>query len=449
VGANVEASDDASGACSGTSPAIPGGKLVAVVIAATWIAIGALYLDHHVVLSSDSMNNYVHVWWIARELWHHGWLPWRMPVLGHGDAYAYPYGFTNWTFGALLWPVLGNWAVTLCSVLGAAGCIAATFIAFPELREGWWTAAVLANPAIIEALLFGQQAFAWGAALLLLGIACWRRGRRFSAALLVGLGQATHAPIVFPIGLLVVLISLRFVSDRRALLRYYTSSLVITLPAALLVFASPGYADSSTRDRLVNFVGTLAPRLLIVALPFIFVWLRSKGIRALAPLAVLVVLGANLVLEEPLNVGFQWRALTRTHGVNTTTLDTFLSSAQFKPDATYRVLRGAGDGKLGLYHVLLAGGRLDSEMFPESMAMHDFSGIAEYAQLLCARHVDYVIAYDSYTASRHTNEIAVLARLAAVSASPAANTTGVRARPIERGPGDVVYAITRTGCPAG
>ena len=94
-----------------------------------------------------------------------------MPVLAHGDAYAYPYGFVNWTTAALLWPLFGNWAVTLWTALGAVGCIVATFIAFPELRRGWWAAAVLANPAILEALLFGQQSFAWGAMLLLFGVA--------------------------------------------------------------------------------------------------------------------------------------------------------------------------------------------------------------------------------------------------------------------------------------
>ena len=120
--------------------------------AAFWIGALGWYLDHRIFLSSDSMNNYVHVWGIARDLWHHGHLPWRMPELGHGDAYAYPYGFANWTTAAIVWPVLGNWGVTLWSALGAVGCIAATFVAFPELRRGWWAAAVLANPAIIESL---------------------------------------------------------------------------------------------------------------------------------------------------------------------------------------------------------------------------------------------------------------------------------------------------------
>jgi hypothetical protein len=397
-----------------------------------------MYLDHRIVLTSDSMNNYVHVWGIARELWHHGHLPWRMPVLGHGDAYAYPYGFTNWTTAALVWPALGNWGVTLWTAIGAVGCIVATFVAFPELRHGWWAAAVLANPAIIEALLFGQQAFAWGAALLLFGVAAWRRDRPLLAAILVGLGQATHAAIVLPIGVLLVLACLPFVPDRGKLLRWYSLSVLIALPAIVLVFVSPGYADATTRDRLVNFIGTLGPRVLIVALPLIFVLVRRTGIRALAPLALVLALGVNVAFEEPLNVEWQWRGLTRT--ASTVTLDRFLDSPQFVPGATYRVLRSAADTKLGLYHVLRKGGRLDSELFPESMAMHSFSNVAEYEQLLCDRHIDDVIAYDSYTRSRHTNEIAVLRRLAAEP------TPRVRLRAIVRHPTFVVYAVDRSGC---
>ena len=108
-----------------------------------------MYLSHSIEFGSDSINNHVHVWWVADDLWHHGRLPWRFPLLGHGDAYVYPYGFVNWTTAALLWPLFGNWAVTLWTVVGSVGCIVATFIAFPELRRGYWAAAVLANPAIL------------------------------------------------------------------------------------------------------------------------------------------------------------------------------------------------------------------------------------------------------------------------------------------------------------
>jgi hypothetical protein len=386
------------------------------------------------------MNNYVHVWWIARDLWHHGRLPWHMPVLGHGAAYAYPYGVTNWTVGALLWPVFGDWSVTLGTVLGVAACIAATFVAFPELRRGWWAAAALANPAIIQSLLFGQQTFAWGAALLLFGIAAWRRDRPLLAAILVGLGQATHAAIVLPIGVLMVAIGCWFVRDRGRLLRWYGVSLLITIPAIVLVFASPGYADATTRDRLVNFVSTLAPRVLVVVLPLAYIWARRTGARALAPLALIVSLVINAALWMPMNVDFQWAGLSRT--ASTASLDAYLHSPAFRPGATYRVLRGAGDGKLGLYHVVRAGGRLDSEMFPESMAIRNFSSTEQYARLLCTRHVDYVIAYASYTASRGTNELAVLHRMEHASG-------GVRVEPIEEGRGRVVYHVTRPGCPEG
>jgi hypothetical protein len=414
------------------------GTIALGALALAWAVVLACYLRHAIVLSSDSMNNYGHVWAIARDLWHHGRIPWRLPALGHGDAYAYPYGFTNWTTAAIVWPALGNWGVTLWTALGAVGCIAGTFAAFPELRRGWWAAAALANPAIIEALLFGQQAFAWGAALFLFGIAAWRRDRRLLAAVLVGLGPATHAPIVLPIGILLVAVVLPFVDDRRAILRWYALSVAIALPAVVLVFVSPGYADATMRDRLVNFVSTLGPRVLIVAIPIIFVLARRTGIRALAPLALVVALGANVALQEPLNVTFQWKALTRT--ANTASLDRYLRSRAFEPGATYRVLRGAGDGKLGLYRVLRAGGHLDSEFFPESMAIRSFSSLADYEQLLCERHVDVVIAYSSYAASRHTNELTVLRRLASTSGGR------VTVRVVERGPGHAVYAVDRRHC---
>jgi hypothetical protein len=419
---------------------VPGGTIAFALAAAFWVAVLARYLDHRIVLSSDSMNNYVHVWGIARDLWHHGHLPWRMPFLGHGDAYAYPYGFANWTTAALVWPLLGDWGVTLWTALGAVGCILASFLAFPELRRGWWAAAVLANSAIIESLLFGQQAFAWGAALLLLGIAAWRRERPLAAALLVGLGQATHAAIVLPIGALLVATCLPNVSDRRALLRWYALSVLIALPAVVLVFASPGYADATVRDRLVNFGTTIGPRVVVVGLPVVFVLLRRTGIRAFAPLALVIALAFNVAFQKPLNVAFQWRALSRT--ASTASLDAFLDSSQFVPGATYRVLRGAGDAKLGIYHVVRAGGRLDSELFPESMAVRNFTTFTDYEQLLCERHVDFVIAYASYTASRGTNELVVLRRLAE------APDPAVRVRPIEHGRGHVVYAVTRRSCPA-
>ncbi len=238
---------------------VAGGNLVLGVFVVAWIGVLARYLSHDIVLTSDSINNYVHVWHIADGLWHHGRVPWRFPQLGHGEAYTYPYGVVNWTTAALLWPLFGDWVVTLWTGLGAVGCIVATFVAFPELRCGWWAAAVLGNSAILMTLMFGQQSFAWGAMLLLLGIAAWRRGHRGGAAVLVGLGQLTHVFMVAPTALVLVALYLPFTRDRVAVVRWYAVACAITIPALVLVAISPAASDAKWSTQVVNFLATLGP----------------------------------------------------------------------------------------------------------------------------------------------------------------------------------------------
>jgi len=430
----------ARGAAESDTHDIPGARVVVVLLAAAWVVVLVLYLRHAIVLSSDSVNNHVHVWYIAHDLWHHARLPWKMPVLAHGDAYAYPYGFVNWTTAALVWPLFGNWAVTLWTAIGVVGCIVATFVAFPELRRGWWAAAVLANPAILEALLFGQQSFAWGSMLLLFGIAAWRRGHYAWAAIIVGIAQANHAAIVLPMAVLLVACYLPFAPDRGALLRWYALSCVIALPAVWLVFASPTTAQSTTSQELGNFFITLGPRTYMIFFPIICVLLQRTGIRALAPVGLVIALIGHVGFEIPLNVGQQWSALVH-NGADTTSLDAYLRSPAFEPGATYRVLRG-GDGKLGMYRVLRAGGRLDSEMFPESMAIRNFRDVDDYAAMLCARGIDRIIHYDTYDEARHTNEVGMIESLEQTPAG------GVALRTLTSGSGWQVVAVDRSQCPA-
>jgi hypothetical protein len=423
---------------------VVGGRFALVLLALGWVVLLAFYLRHAIVLSSDSVNNHVHVWHIADDLWHHGRLPWRFPQLGHGQAYAYPYGFVNWTTAALVWPLFGDWAVTLWTVLGTVGCVVATFVAFPELRRGWWAAAVLANPAIVEALLFGQQSFAWGSMLMLFAIAAWRRGARGCAALLLGLGFATHPYIVTPLALVVLLLALPFTRARSAAITCYAIACVIALPAVVIVFISPSASDSRPSTQVVNFLSTLGPRVFIAVLPIFYVLLRRLAWSWLAPVALAVPLALLIGLSFPLNVWAQWQVLA-WHGADTASLDAYLRSPSFVRGATYRVLRG-GDGKLGLYHVVRAGGRLDSEMFPETMAIRDFRDVPDYEKLLCDRHVDQILHFDSYDTSRHTNERETIMRLAA---QPGAR---IRLHVLANVGGFEAYAIDRSGCtmvPAG
>ncbi len=428
---------------------LPGGLVAVAAGVALWAYLVVKYLRQRIILSFDTANNYAHVWYVADRIWKHGHLPLHMPVLGAGRAFAFPYGFIPWVTAALFRPLLGDWVVGLWMVIGAAGLIGGTFFAFPELRRGWWAAAVLANPAIIEALLFGQLTFEWAGALVLFGIGCWRRDKRVAAVILAGAGQATHPAIVLPMTALLVAAWWWFEPDRRALVRCYLLSTLVALPATVIVFASPTASDATWRDIVVNFIATLAPRACIVVVPAVLTaierhrHLLPRFQRAVAPFFLGLVVLVNVIVQIPLRVGTSWRWL-HTQQAAASGMDEFLSAGHFQPGKTYRVLRN-GDVKFGMYRLLQAGGKLDSEFFPESQAIHSFSSVAAYDRLLCARKVDYVVDFASYDQRIRTNEHALLSRMAGTT--PTDPGAPVVVRSVSRSPDVELFSIERRSCP--
>src|SRR5258706_5221798 len=135
-------------------------------VIAFWAIVLVLLLRHREVISSDTLSNYIHVWFVADRLWHGHGLPFHMPVLAHGEALAFPYGFIPWMFAVLLWPLMGEWSVTLTLGLGFVGLVLATFWAFPELRRGWGAGAVLPKPALVRGLPLRPLPFLSGPAML-------------------------------------------------------------------------------------------------------------------------------------------------------------------------------------------------------------------------------------------------------------------------------------------
>ena len=425
----------------------PGGQVVLGAAVALWAYLIVKYLRQRIILSFDTANNYAHVWYVADRIWQHGHLPLKMPVLGSGRAFAFPYGFIPWVTAALFRPLLGDWVVGLWMVIGAVGMIAGTFFAFPELRKGWWAAAVLVNPAIIEGLLFGQLTFEWAGALVLFGIGCWRRDKRLAAVLLVGAGQATHPAIVLPMTGALVAAWWYFEPDRRALVRCYLLSTVVALPATIIVFASPTASDATWRDILINFIATIAPRACILDMPVVMTAVvihrhhLPKFQRALAPFFLGIVVLVNVIVQIPLRVGTSWRWL-HTRPAAASSMDEFLRSGHFQPGRTYRVLRN-GDVKFGLYRLLQAGGRLDSEFFPESQAIRSFPSTTAYEQLLCTRRVDFVVAFTSYDRKINTNEHDLLRQLAA---HPDPASTAPVVTSVEKDPTVELFSVDRARC---
>jgi hypothetical protein len=121
----------------------------------------------------------------------------------------------------------------------------------------------------------------------------------------------------------------------------------------------------------------------------------------------------------------------------------FTRRPEFVPGATYRLLQASGN-RVGMYHLIRAGARLDSEFFPESRLWVDFPDTGAYSAMLTRRHVDYVVDcvdFDGYFA---TNEHALLDRLAANDADPG-DAGQLRTRLVSRTPGYSVYEVLRPG----
>jgi len=381
------------------------GDGVALALSLAWLAALALLVRHRNIVSHDTMINYAHVWYVSERLWDGHGIPFRMPVLGHGQAFAFPYGVVPWLTAAVARPLAGDWIVTVWIVLGIAGLLVATFLAFPELRRGWWAATLLINPALVAAAVIGQMPFIWGAGLLLLAITAWRRGRPGWAAVLGALAQVTHPAVVAPLAFGLVALRLPFEpanGSRRRLLRCYGLSLLPMIPATWLVVRSPVFEESSTWVKLSEFVTTLVPRSAVLVIPVALVLLlRPARRRAWVGPVAFVVMAAVLALSwRPLLLPEASRSLWRKPD---RAMLGFLASPGFHPGATYRVLR-VPDFKVGMYQMLRAGGRLDSEFFPESIVRRRWPSATAYGEFLRRRHVDYVMLWGGFQQVFHAND---------------------------------------------
>ncbi len=400
-----------------------------------WTVILVLLLRHREVISSDTLSNYVHVWWAAENLWQGHGLPFHMVVLGHGEALTFPYGFIPWMFAVILWPLMGEWSVTLTLGVGWLLMVLATFYAFPELKKGWWATAVLVNPAFAEGLLLGQLPFMWAAAMLLGAIGCWRRERRGWATVLAAAAQVTHAAVLMPLTAAVVLCwAWRHPEDRRALIQRWMVGVVITLPAAALVLTSPVAEETSPWLSLWIEIETVALRSLVLLVPFGLLYLQRRGIaRGAARVAAGLVVYQLLSLPfSSMNMG--WGAMVRSPDPLSAQM---AASPVVRPGETYRVLAW-GDRKWAPYAVVRAGGHLDSEFFPESLNWRSFPDVGTYTRFLTRRQVDYVLVQANYHRFR-TNEQALLNTLAAEGRC----VGGVAVSVVERTPAYTAYRVQR------
>lgn len=415
------------------------GDGVAVVLAVVWIVCLVRVAAHRIFVTLDSLIDYADVWYVADRLWHGHGLPYTMPVVAHGDGVAFPYGVTPWLTAAVLHPLFGDRSVTLTLVAGGIGLVVLTFVAFPELRRSWWAVGVLLNPALVAGVLNGQIPFLWAASFFMATIAAWRRGHRGAAVVLAALAQLTHPAVLVPIAAVTVLLRLRWEPARRALVVGYLISLAAAIPAILVVLRSSVFTEASTGVRIASFADTVLPRAEFLLIPVLLALGRrfrpEPAMGAFLAAAVAVTLAISWGY---LRIPYSWAGMDR---VPDTAVADWAGGPSFRPGVTYRVL-GFGDSRVGMYRLLQAGGRIDSDFFPESQLRRSWPDVATYSAALRDRDVDVVLIAPGYDRTDGVNEVAMLRSMAADPPASCA-APDVCVREIPGGSGFLAFAVDR------
>jgi hypothetical protein len=175
-----------------------------------------------------------------------------------------------------------------------------------------------------------------------------------------------------------------------------------------------------------------------LVVPLGLLYLQRHRVRPNAPIVAAAVMVIGQLVTIPISgMSSGWSALNREPDRAAVAIPESISIVH---GATYRVL-SFGDGKYGMYAVVRAGGRLDSEFFPESLYRRSFRDQAAYARFLTKRKVEYVLVDHRY-GKFHTNEQELLDAIATAAGS-AGCVGGLRVQRDHQSPTLTAYTVIR------
>lgn len=375
-------------------------------------------LTRGIYLADDTINNYVHVWYISDRLYSGASVPWHLAQLDGGRAWTFPYGMAPWMLNALLFPVLHEWSVTLFLVLGGVASAAGAMLVRPAMRDPWLMLPFIANPFFIDAIANGQYAFLWAAAAFFVMVWAVERERWVVCGAAMWFTASTH-PIE---GGLAVGVYLLWCMASRPEARKplaIVSGLVAPLlaPSAYFALRTPALWENSQGTIVISILqdlprrGTIlaAPFALATAAPFLRLHYRKLG-TAFAAAAVPGVLlsagalGATGVADLPGIKGVAGKGgyYGLAHNGGDGDYRAYIHSADFQRGAVYRVL-SPNEREQGAYFLIRAHAVLANELFSESQKRRNWDEDV-YRCYLTSKHVDRVVVEHSYRREYPTNE---------------------------------------------
>ncbi|MEO8456698.1 MAG: glycosyltransferase family 2 protein [Chloroflexota bacterium] len=379
-----------------------------VVPVLAMLALGFILGDilvHRLYLASDSMHNYAHVWYLSDEIFHHATIPLRISLLDDGKAVTFPYAIAPYLAGAIAYPVLGNWAVSLLMGVAIIGTIWAGGVVRPTMRDPWMIALFVLNPFFLDAVFAFQFASLWSAAFFFLFIAAFEREKNIPAGVLMWLSVSSQpligslAVAVYGVGTL-VLHRERFTR----LLAVGIPTGVALLPIYYMTSLTPSLTDNAT-GFIRTTLSSIAERSTYFAAPFILSaaapLLRRYYRPALSFGVVVAVLG---ILFLGGVVRF-YRSPGGYYGVLHTSSDVYaeyFASPSFQPGATYRVLEPS-EREDGMYRFIQHRAVLSNEFFTES-TMHRSWSTQQYGCYAAYKSIQYVVVESAWEQRTGQNE---------------------------------------------
>lgn len=373
-----------------------------------------LVASKRIFLGTDSINVYIHVWYLKDQLIDHLRFPVHAAPLDGGHAVALPYGGVVWLAAALLFAFAQEWAVTWTFVLGVVLLPWAAGVARRALRDPWLLLLFLINPFYIDAIFSFQYAFVWSAVFFFLFVAALDRRRWVWAAVLGWLAAGTH-PIM---GLPPVVLYLSWTTLRRHTPLRFAAVLAVVIGVALLpllwlTLTTPAVGENDLKTIMLSVADVVVRRGTILTAPFAFAAWQAQVRCRWRPLAATIA--AGLAVNTVFANGFLGFAQGSYTGIVRTSHDMyrpFVASGLFEPGARYRVL-APNEREDGLYYLARHGAVLTSELFTESMFKRSFT-LPQYTCFLRAKQVDFVVVERDYFRQYHTNEQRLLDTLHAL-----------------------------------